>query len=284
MIVLNLKNEFLSGDFNLSTHLINQYDDFYHMHNYIEIFYVIDGSIKHSFNGSVSTLLPGDMFLLHPNDVHCFLREHGNTSSHRDIMISETEWKRACEYLGIDPACLADGKHFRSTISSNQILRFEHLLSKISASVSKKTLHNAYIDLLCSNLVMIFYDLDLGTSQSSYPIWLKQLLDKLNMPGYFLADLDSLLSTVNYDHSYVCRMFKKYVGMTMTNYINLLRLNYATMLLQTKNDSITRIAFDSGFPNISYFNRCFKKQYGLTPSEFKKDASSVILDKKTIHT
>lgn len=279
MIILNLKNDIFSDDFDLSTHLINEYDDFYHTHTYIEIFYVIDGTIKHSLNGVVSTLRPGDVYLLRPGDIHCFLRDRGNTSHHRDIMITEKQWKRACDYIGLNPIGYLGGKTV-SAISSNQIMQFEQILSKISANATKKVLHNAYINLLCANLATVFFDEKLDDTQRKYPIWLKQLLDKFNMPDYFLSGLDTVLSCVNYDRSYVCRVFKKYIGMTMTDYLNLLRLNYAAMLLQTKNDSITRIAFDSGFPNISYFNRCFKRRYGITPSEFQRNPITISVNEK----
>ncbi|MBO5912812.1 MAG: helix-turn-helix transcriptional regulator, partial [Clostridia bacterium] len=53
-------------------------------------------------------------------------------------------------------------------------------------------------------------------------------------------------------------------------YVNRLRLNYAKNLLLSSEKSIIDVALDSGFENVTYFNRCFKQESGLTPTEFRR--------------
>ena len=53
-------------------------------------------------------------------------------------------------------------------------------------------------------------------------------------------------------------------------YLNNYRLTMASRLLVSSNSSIIAIAMESGFDNLSYFNRLFKKKYKITPSEFRK--------------
>ena len=52
------------------------------------------------------------------------------------------------------------------------------------------------------------------------------------------------------------------------------RLDYSKQLMSTTSRTITEIAFDSGFENITHFSRVFKNKYGLSPSAFKKSAIS----------
>jgi transcriptional regulator GlxA family with amidase domain len=47
------------------------------------------------------------------------------------------------------------------------------------------------------------------------------------------------------------------------------------MLLRTTNQSISEIAFNSGFENISHFSRIFKENFGLSPLQFRKSQSTL---------
>ena len=61
---------------------------------------------------------------------------------------------------------------------------------------------------------------------------------------------------------------KALTGMSATEYVRSYRLKEATKYLSSKEYNISEVAYLVGFNNISYFNRCFKKQFGVTPSEF----------------
>ena len=66
------------------------------------------------------------------------------------------------------------------------------------------------------------------------------------------------------------RFFKENMGVTCVEYMNDYRLNVATSLLTKTNMSINGVAEKVGVPNVSYFNRMFKKKYNMTPREYKK--------------
>lgn len=63
-------------------------------------------------------------------------------------------------------------------------------------------------------------------------------------------------------------------GANSTELIRSMRLKRAAQLLQQRSGTVSEIAFDVGFSNLSYFARCFKRQYGKAPSEFMNEASS----------
>jgi len=72
------------------------------------------------------------------------------------------------------------------------------------------------------------------------------------------------------NREYLSRCMKKYFGISVTEYINALKINYASNLLLRSNTPIISICFDSGFQNVSHFNRVFKKEYGISPREFRE--------------
>lgn len=72
-----------------------------------------------------------------------------------------------------------------------------------------------------------------------------------------------------------CRYFKKITRMTFTDFLNQYRINQAKkMLLHDKN--VTEACYESGFENLSYFNKTFKKLAGENPSQFRKRHSANI--------
>ena len=70
--------------------------------------------------------------------------------------------------------------------------------------------------------------------------------------------------------SYLSNSFSRETGMTLTEYVNLRRLNRAIMMLHKTNMQIQDIAANVGFSDANYFIRLFKKQYGITPATYKK--------------
>lgn len=74
--------------------------------------------------------------------------------------------------------------------------------------------------------------------------------------------------------STICHLFKKIMGINIHKYINELRLSYAKELLKTSNLSITTIAYKCGFSDYNYFAIKFKKEIGLSPSQYRSNEKS----------
>jgi AraC-like DNA-binding protein len=66
-----------------------------------------------------------------------------------------------------------------------------------------------------------------------------------------------------------CRYFKKSMHLTFTDFLNQYRINQAKKLL-LQNKTVTDACYESGFENLSHFNKTFKKMTGENPSFFRK--------------
>ncbi len=81
---------------------------------------------------------------------------------------------------------------------------------------------------------------------------------------------EKLASNVFISPDYLTHIFREKKSTSLTNYITEKRIRYAKELLLTNNHSIRDIALMSGFPNISYFSKLFKRATGKTPQQYRK--------------
>ena len=95
--------------------------------------------------------------------------------------------------------------------------------------------------------------------------------DSLVMENLGDSDLsnDFLASELGMSQSTLIRKIKKLLDTTPNNYVNMRRMSVAAGLLRDSHgNNITEICYSVGFTNVSYFAKCFKEQYGVTPTEY----------------
>lgn len=82
--------------------------------------------------------------------------------------------------------------------------------------------------------------------------------------------LEVLSNIHSISEKYLCRIFKEYTSKTITEYISELRIENACLEITKGGKSVTDAAFNSGFNDLSYFCKVFKRHTHLTPKEYKK--------------
>lgn len=81
--------------------------------------------------------------------------------------------------------------------------------------------------------------------------------------------LNTLADIAGMSPSAFSRFFKLHTGRNLSEYIIEMRLGYASRMLVDTAKSVAEISFQSGFNNLSNFNRIFRKRKGCSPSEFR---------------
>ena len=105
----------------------------------------------------------------------------------------------------------------------------------------------------------------------------RQVVEKLKTVLQYIREhyqqpvtVGELAELCHFSEYYFMRFFKQYMNTTCIEYMNQYRMEIAAGKLLSGVESVTDIALDTGFHNISYFNRVFKKKFGMTPKEYRK--------------
>lgn len=249
-----------------------------HRHSQWELLIFEQGVTDNIVNETKYTATEGDVFLLGPQHLH-EIRFVTTPHLHRDIYFSAEVVQKICDNYSVD----LYGK-------LNSDSRLLHI--RLDASMRES------IDLLCRNLdtLCLVYSADSsaafqpieGLSQSvlnmvvgiyfsqhvikkiDAPPVLLDVLKKLRSPLFFTQKVSDIIAQTNYSHSQFLNIFKQYTGVSIVQYMNRLRIDYAAELLRHTNDTVLSICEECGYDSLSFFIKSFKSQYGQTPLQYRK--------------
>ena len=71
------------------------------------------------------------------------------------------------------------------------------------------------------------------------------------------------------------RRIKEKTGLTTEQYIRQYRLEQAYEMVMNSRKSVTEIAMDVGFKDMAHFSTCFKRQFGVSPSEIRRNGGQI---------
>lgn len=81
--------------------------------------------------------------------------------------------------------------------------------------------------------------------------------------------IQKMAEACGFSQSHFMKFFKQSTGTSFVSYLNNYRLSIASRLLLSTPSTVLEIAAETGFDNLSYFNRLFKQSYGMTPTQFR---------------
>ena len=101
----------------------------------------------------------------------------------------------------------------------------------------------------------------------------QRLLNEVEVYVYCNAQrnfkLEDIAKHVGMNRTSFCVFFKRATGKTFITYLNEYRMNLACKMLKESTLSVSEVCFKSGFNDVPYFNRTFKKMFGISPTEYR---------------
>lgn len=247
---------------------------FLHNHEHWELFIIYEGTITHYINGKFKKMYQGEACIIRPSDKHKLTAFQHSTVKTLNFVFKKELFESLCSFYNID---LINKKElpdlsFKPSASRLHELSTETILIQSSKSSSLKE-KETRCKILLNQLIGDFLNQKMLASKS-LPPWIEQMLLTLSDPLISETSIKKELSaTTNYSYSNMIRLFKKYTGYTIIEYIQIKKIDYATDLLLHSDKRIIEITSLLGYDSVSHFNRLFKRYTGVTPTEFRKKST-----------
>lgn len=230
-----------------------------HFHRSFEISYIVDGDMTVTVNDGTFHVTTDDIVFVQKFYTHHY---GANKDSDKFVFIvppaSEGDFEKSLAHNTL-PAHLSD-KQFNRTL----LPIIESMYSEIDTM--PKLVKQGYLNVVIGKLIS-HYPLEPITTNSNIDLLIK-ILNYIDDNYAKDLSLDTLSAAFGYNKYYFSKLFNRYIGENINNYINITRLQKLMEYARKSSDvNITELAFDFGFDSLSTFYRCFNKIYGASPKE-----------------
>lgn len=255
-------------------------DQYYleHSHDYFELFIILEGIMRHRFNGKTQNLSAGTLCLLRPDDQHSVMSAVSSEKLHIiNIVFTEKIFNQSVLFINQEFKLACDDKDFFQAL--NLTLEERHLLETKISLLKGAVFPALKISLFKSFLqdVLLLISQRNFSDQRAVPEWLSQAREKMWQKENFLRGLEYFVETSGKTQEHLTRTMKRYYNETPQAYLIHLRIEEAARLLRNTQLSLEEIMYKTAFQNMSYFRRCFKRYYGDPPRRYLKKAQQIFV-------
>lgn len=256
----------------------------FHFHELCELNYVVESSGKRVVGDNISNFSSGDLVLMSSNLPHIW---YNDPSYFKDTDRSSA--KAIVTYFNPNFLLhLTNEKHYDLKIThllekAKRGIRFvgvtqQYAMDKLNGIVKKQGLEKV-IDFLDMINVLLdtteyeclasigyqhsFNEKDTRRMSTVYQYLIKNFTEPISLP--------QIAAIANLSPPAFCNFFKKRTQKPFSRFLNELRVGHACKLLQDNELSISDVCFQSGYQNMTNFNKFFKEITKKTPSQYRKE-------------
>ncbi len=271
--------EFVKSDvgipINVFIHSVNKFK--MHWHKQLEILLVLQGSINIRIEDNDYLLKENDLILINANEIH----NTSKTNEDNIILALQIDARHYDRYFNGFSNRVFNCKSFMfQEVEQERFNTIRHHLAKIVWELNKKKQGHSFkiaseLFLLAEHLINNFHNEILVDDK------VQAINDDTHRLNSIISYIDSnfdkgitlqnVADNENLNVYYLSHYIKKSFGITFQEYLNMMRLDKAIVLLTRTDKTITDVAFESGFPSTKALNNLFKNEYNCTPSEFRKE-------------
>lgn len=259
----------------------------WHYHNHYEISFITEGTGKRIVADSMESFHPGDLVFIGQNLPHVWIADKARFAlSNRNLEMVYLQFSTAILFPQL--LSMPEFANVRKALEMSE--RGIQIVGDTLNKVSEIMLQLPYLNGI-EQLLNFYRLMDIiGKSTSNIALASEEYLrKKFNTSNkrieaihdYFMnnyrneVNLEELSQLVNMAKGSLCRFFKENSGITLWEYLNHIKIEFACKMLMNNELSIAQVCFDSGFNNLNHFNRQFRKITGITPSSYRKKFSEL---------
>lgn len=251
-----------------------------HRHSFFELVYVVSGTGRQCINQSTFSYRKGHLFLLAPEDSHCFWIEEATQFlfirfNHVYLQAGQAQqgaWQRLAPLLrhaNHIPGCIL--RHHADKVLLHPLMAAiiqEHIKEDVYHQELIQQLLNTLLVLVARNIALTL-PAQLTESVEGKILSITQYLQThIHQPEKLKAA--HISSQFGVSEAYLGRYFKKHTGETMQYYVLSYKLQLIEHRLRHTSLRISEIADELGFTDKSHLSRFFRKYCGINPAEYRK--------------
>lgn len=252
-----------------------------HTHPFLQIVFVLKGSLTHQIGGISAELTGGEMAIIPPNVLHSVSLRSDTSYYALSFLLSslgEMNDLNREVILFLNSLESSDIPLFpKTTLANSEIRSIESIFSQIDAEIKNKQIGyreniTSYVIILVNQFIRRYFKQSPSEQVGSFYTSKQMVLSAIKYVDLHLTDPLSLSETANAFNVSVgtfCHYFKQLTGKSFKEYLKYKRIAYANELIK-KECAITAVASLCGFGDFSTFSRCYKQVMGISPSEYKK--------------
>jgi AraC-like DNA-binding protein len=252
-----------------------------HWHDEMELIYIKKGTCTVTVDFRNFVVSAPSLVLILPGQLHAIGQhehssvEYENIIFHPGMLIPKNIDSCSRDY--IQP--LLRGQIAVPTIFTPDAPYYKEVIAPIDAcdEVSGSR-PQGYELLIKSMLFQFFFVLNNRCRNLTQPQKNRKALDRMKLVLKHVENhyaekitIAGISDVAGFSESHFMRYFRDTMGTSFIDYLKDYRLAMAARLLSASDASILEIAEDVGFESLSYFNRAFKKRYGMTPTQYRKN-------------
>lgn len=256
-----------------------------HTHNYVEVIYMCQGSTHHVINGDEVFLQQGELLFLNQNAVQEIYPAKLSDIAVNFIILPEF-FDHTLQLLEEDESpirqfvigCLQSRQgsigylHFKVS----DILPIQNLVENLVWTImnrqpGKRSMNQMTMGLLFLHLLNSTERITVGKDHYEQEILLA--IYRYVEEHYKEGELSEFARLQNMDLANMSRLVKKLTGRNYTELIQDKRMSQTCFLLEKTRLSVADIGVDVGYENLSYFHRIFKTRFGMSPREYRVNAT-----------
>lgn len=246
----------------------------WHYHPELELVYFVQGKGIRFIGDDIALYHEGDLFLIGENVPHTFVTYKEETVPMVEAWCVQFS-RQLFEPFAECRALLAFFQMAKRGISFPQLDQYlvEHikkvLETKGIAALIALLETLALLQNTANRVQVMKHDYPLQAALSDVSTRIRTAIDFINVHYQRSISLQEIADACHFSPNAFCRWFKQNMGLTFVEYLNKVRLTQACQLLLSTDWPIGRIAAQTGFENISTFNRLFQQKLQTSPSKYR---------------
>ena len=270
-ILIHFKNHAFSKE-SVCAYLYNPCDSPLHKHcDFYEFIFVTYGTFRNNYNGVERDCPQGTLLFFKKGEQHD-IRAIQKDSIHFTFIMQEDYFKSIFIQYFPNLSIESLGKHRQIRLSDRQSEYLAELAKKISNN-SVRGYADSFVHLFLFTVLSfcIINEVDnVPSSPQNTSRYIDDLLIRLNNFTYINHSVNQIYKDYPIAQSALITLFKKRTGMTIIQYHNMKKMEYAAQLLSSHEYTVTDVCVMLNFSSLPHFGQLFKAQFGVSPKKYQK--------------